>query len=384
MEIKELTEPAQLALADMHITSFSEVQTTIPDALAGKDLLIQSPTGSGKTLAYLIPIVERLMPQGKGKHFPDALILVPTRELALQTADTARKLLAHTEGFRTAVLTGGEDIQKQIRSFSKGADIVIATPARLLDHLRRHTFKPKLCSTLVLDEADVMLSMGFIEDVRNVIAALPGHQTLLYSATLSDEVRELSTSIQNEPVSYTFGASKLLVQNTPVTAVVVAKEQKLDVLWKLLKEPEQTLLFVNTRKTCAFVSSELSKHHIPCLALYSGLDPRIRKQHMEQFRNGSCKILVATDVASRGIDIPSVKRIILYDFPDEAESLIHRIGRTSRANTKGEAFLLLTERQKDKVQLAEQLLHEPVQVREYKHRKGRKTFHSDHKKRTVR
>lgn len=381
MNTEMFSEETRTALARMHIEELSEVQTTIPEVLEGKDLCIQSPTGSGKTLAYLLPIVERLVPQGKGKHLPQALILMPTRELALQTGDTARSLLSTREGFRTAVLTGGTDMQAQIRSFARGADIVIATPARLKDHIRRHTFKPQNCHVLVLDEADVMLSMGFREDVEQIIVVLPDHQTLLYSATMNEEVKDLSCRLQKEPQFLQFGTSSLLKQETPITVIQVEEHHKLDALFRLLKTEKQTLVFVNTRKTCAFVTAELTKNHIPCLALYSGLDPKIRKHHMEDFRTGKCQLLIATDVASRGIDIPSIARIISYDYPDQKENLIHRIGRTSRANTHGEAFLFITPQQKDKIAEAEALMQEKVQLKKYKDRRKEGTAHrpSSHK-----
>ena len=354
MEIKELNEPLQKALQNMHIESLSEVQQCIPDILEGKDITVQAPTGSGKTLAYLLPVLQQLEPQGKGKHFPKALILVPTRELALQTADTARALLSTQEGIRTAVLTGGVDIQVQIRSFSKGTDIVIATPARLLDHLRRHTFKPKLCTTLVLDEADVMLSMGFKEDVLRVCEALPEHQTLLFSATYPQEIETLLAELNlTNAERFIIKQSKMLEQKTDFRFYDVKKEGKKKLLLSLLrKRRKKTLIFVNTRNDVNALTAFLQKSHYQVEGLHSEVDQKNRKMIMHNFRNGQLPLLVATDIASRGIDIKDID-IILYDLPQTDEDLIHRTGRTSRANTQGTCILFITKedaKRKDHIQ----------------------------------
>lgn len=346
MEIKELKEPLQKALQNMHIDTLSEVQQCIPDILEEKDILVQAPTGSGKTLAYLLPVTEKLEPQGKGKHFPRALVLVPTRELALQTADTARLLLSTQEGIRTAVLTGGVDIKVQIRSFSKGADIVIATPARLLDHLRRHTFKPKQCEMLILDEADVMLSMGFKEDVLAVCNALPVHQTLLFSATYPKEIQLLVEELSlTNAQRFVIQKSEMLEQKTTFRFLDVTKEKKNRLLLSLLnKNRQKTLIFVNTRSGTDQLVSFLKRSGYHAEGLHSEVDPKMRKAMMRDFRSGKLDILVATDVASRGIDIKDID-IILYDLPLSDEDLIHRTGRTSRANTTGICYLFFTEKE---------------------------------------
>lgn len=344
MEIKELKEPLQKALANMHIETLSEVQQCIPVNLEGKDICVQAPTGSGKTLAFLLPVIEQLEPQGKGKHFPKALILVPTRELALQTANTARDLLVTQEGIRTAVLTGGVDIQMQIRSFSKGADIVIATPARLLDHLRRHTFKPKQCTTFILDEADIMLSMGFKEDVLEIANALPKHNTLLFSATYPHTIKTLIEELSLEnPAYYVIERSRMLEQRTAFRLLDVKKDKKTALLLSLLKKHRQkTLIFVNTRKDVNILVSYLQNAGFQAEGLHSEVDQKMRKAVMRSFRSGTLKILVATDIASRGIDIKDID-IILYDLPARDDDIIHRIGRTSRANTRGTCTLFITE-----------------------------------------
>lgn len=350
MEITEFSSPIQAALKDMNIHALSEVQQCIPAILDGKDLLCQSPTGSGKTFAFLLPAVSRLSPQGKGRHLPRVLILVPTRELALQTAQTARALLSHMEGYRTAVLTGGTDIQVQIRSFSRGADIVIATPARLLDHVRRHTFKPKECTMLVLDEADVMLSMGFEEDVRRAASVLPPHQTLLFSATYPPRIRSLSADLQNDPEVRIIRASEMLAQKTGFRFFRTPQGRKKDVLLSVLKKAHgPALVFANTRVRAEDAAAFLRRSGIRAEAIHSMSDASARKRALRAFRSGELPVLCATDVASRGIDIPQIGLVICYDLPESSTDLLHRCGRTSRAGTSGICCLFITPQEEPRI-----------------------------------
>lgn len=344
--MNEIREETQRSLETLHIEQFTDVQKQcIPAASDGKDILAQAPTGSGKTLAYLIPAVNDLEPQGKGKHFPRVLILVPTRELALQVTDAARKLLANREGIRVIPLTGGTDIKRQIHAFSKGSDIVIGTPSRILDHFRRHTFKPKECTKLILDEADEMLSMGFEEDVKKIIAMLPEHQTLLFSATWNQSVKKLAESILNNPVTIEIQKETYLKQDIHYYEVIVNEKQKIDALKKYIPLHAQTLVFTNTRKTADYVTEILLKYHYKAAYIHSEMDYGIRKKNMELFRDNKIQILCATDVAARGIDIPSVNNVILYDLPDTKEELIHRTGRTARHFQKGNAYIFTTPKQ---------------------------------------
>lgn len=350
-EIEQLSEAMQNALRHKNITSLSEVQKQcIPPACKGRDIFAQAPTGSGKTYAYLIPILERIHLQGKGKHYPQAVILSPTRELSLQIAETVRGLLEHVEGIRTVVLTGGVDMNAQVRAFSKGADIVIGTPSRICDHLRRHTFKAKICTTAVLDEADVMLSMGFAEDVRTVLRSLPEHQTLLFSATYNDAVAALAEQDLKQPFTCSIKEEKLLAQDTRYICQIIAENQKLDLLKSCLKKTEgQILLFCNTRRTADFVSSFLQEHAFDADTIHSEMDPKKRKEIMKKFRENQLTILTATDVASRGIDIPAVNTVICYDMPDVMDDLIHRFGRTARAGNTGTAIVFLKPEQTDRL-----------------------------------
>lgn len=345
---EELRDETAQALQKNGITEFTDIQKqAIPPAIQGKDIFAKAPTGSGKTLAYLIPILERIEVQGKGKHFPRAIIFAPTRELCLQIGDVTRKMLAEREGIRTAILTGGVDMQKQIRSFSKGADIIIGTPARIHDHLRRHTLKPKMIDMVVLDEADEILKMGFRQDVLDDLAFLPEHQTMLFSATYEEDIRNFAEELLKDPNTAEVKAETVLPQHTEYRNINVDEHGKIDQVIKDLKKSEtQVILFANTRKTVIFLTDLLKQKGFDIDGIHSEMDPKERKWIMKRFREHELQILCATDVAARGIDIPSVGKVISYDLPDTMDSLIHRFGRTSRAKHTGTAILYVTPQQR--------------------------------------
>lgn len=349
--ILQLSEPLQNALLSLGIHEFSTVQKEcIPPACHGKDVFAQAPTGAGKTYAYLIPILERMELQGKGKHYPQALILSPTRELSLQIAANVRDLLKNIEGIRTAVLTGGVDMNDQVRSFSKGADIVIGTPSRICDHLRRHTLKTKKITMAVCDEADVMLSMGFEADVHTIMDSLPTHQTLFFSATYNPEVEGLIKQYLHDPFQCHIEEETFLAQETTYQCILTDTHAKMDLLKKILPSCSgQVLIFCNTRKTSDYVCAILQERHFSCETIHSEMDSKVRKKIMQRFRDHDLPILIATDVASRGIDVPSVSTVISYDLPDHMDDLVHRFGRTARAGHAGEAYLFLTIQQKTKL-----------------------------------
>lgn len=328
------------------ITEFTQIQKeVIPHISNNEDVYAISPTGSGKTYTYLLPLLDKLELQGKGKHFCKILILAPTRELSIQITHVIRELLKNREGIRTSLLTGGYDIQKQIKSNKNGADIIVGTPSRVSDHLRRHTIKPKLLETVVIDEVDMMLEMGFEEDIKECLSYLPTHQTLLFSATETNKTEELSKQLLNNPFICKVKEEKYLKQDTDIQLVTVNEDKKIDVLEKLLKNSKQTIVFCNTRKTCDFLTELLKNRNYSIDTIHSDMDYFKRKKIMEQFRNNELDILCATDVASRGIDIPSVDTVILYDLPDTKEQIIHKVGRTSRAKTKGKAYIFVTSKQ---------------------------------------
>ena len=345
----QFKKETQDALEALQIKQLTEIQSSvIPNILNKEDIYALSPTGSGKTYAFVLPILESIVLQGKGKHFPRALILAPTRELCLQITHVIRNLLKKREGIRTALLTGGYDMQKQIKAFKNGADIVVGTPSRVKDHLRRHTFKTKMCDMVVLDEADMMLSMGFEEDVKDCLAYLPSHQTMLFSATQTDATKTLADAILCNPYIISIKEEKIHKQNIAVHILKTSEKKKIDVLTHLLvKEKAQCILFCNTKKTCDFITTLLKKKNFSIDTIHSDMEYSQRKKIMSSFRNREIQILCATDVASRGIDVPEVDTVILYDVADTKEQMIHRVGRCSRDGRKANAYILVTSKDKD-------------------------------------
>ncbi len=349
--IHDFTQITQDSLKLNQITELSDIQKkAIPFIVEGKDVLVHSPTGSGKTNVYLLPVIDKLEPQGNKKHFAKAIVLAPTRELSLQIADRARKLLSNREGIRTTVLSGGVDIQKQIRMNAKGADIVIGTPARIADHLRRHTLKPNQLETLIVDEADMMLTMGFLEDIKNVLSYLPEHQTILLSATFEEGIREMQRDMMIDPVIVESKNKDFLKQEIALEYMFVQGNKRIEPLVKILnQEHTDAIIFCNTRNTSDFVADMLRKNGIETYAIHSEMDYGERKKIMKDFVSHKINVLVATDVASRGIDIPAVGLVINFDYPDQSSYLKHRIGRTARASRKGKAITMLKENQKNKI-----------------------------------
>lgn len=337
------------ALNRLNINQFTKVQEEVmPHVSNHEDVYAISPTGSGKTYAYLLPLLDKLELQGKGKHFCKVMILAPTRELCIQITYVIREVLKNREGIRTTLLTGGYDIQKQIKSNKNGSDIIVGTPSRVSDHLRRHTIKPKQLETVVIDEVDMMLSMGFEEDIQDCLSYLNEHQTLLFSATETKQTEALSLKLCKDPFIIRIQEETYLKQDTNIQLVNVKENQKIDVLEEILKKSKQTIVFCNTRKTCDFLTDLLKKRDYSIDTIHSEMDYSKRKKIMESFRDNTLKILCATDVASRGIDIPSVHTVIIYDLPDTKEQLIHKVGRTSRAKTKGNAYIFVTNKEKNK------------------------------------
>ncbi len=362
--LEKLNERMRQRLQELGIQELSDVQKrTYEPIKRGADVLVHAAAASGKTYAYLIPLLEEITPQGKGKHFPLILVLLPTRELAVQSARVCRDLLAKTEGIRTAVLCGKEDMNAQVRAFSKGADIVFATPARLLDHLRRHTFKPKMLKTLVLDEADMMLSMGFEEEIRTICEEIGPLQKVLLSATYDEKTMALCTSLLNEPVQIEVAQETVRTQNIICYARIVRSDQKLDVLAALIrKKPQAVLVFCNKRRTADFVNEQLRRRGIASDAIHSDMDRRKRTQILSDFRNRRLGVLCATDVLSRGIDISFLSRVILFDYPQEAAAVLHRTARSSRNMQVSEAVFLLSPEEKRRIREAENILGTKIRI----------------------
>lgn len=340
----------QNRLQELGIREYSAIQkAVIPHAENKEDIFAIAPAGSGKTYAYLIPILECIPHQNTAKHKPSALILSPTRELCSQIADTSRSLLAGQEGIRTALLTGGADMNTQVRKFSKGADIVVATPARILDHLRRHSFRPDQCSILVLDECDEMLRMGFLEQVQQVIREVSPQQIMLFSATASDQVRSLAESMLKHPFSITIEADPSFQAEPDLYHLILPEEQQTDAIAALLRHQSKALIFCNTRSGCDRLSVQLNHRGIRCGSLHSQMDPSFRRKLLKDFRAGSMPVLIATDVAARGLDLPDLDLVISAGWPDQEEFLVHRISRTARNRKSGKAILLLLPKDQNQI-----------------------------------
>ena len=314
----------------------------IPYFMEWKDVIAKAPTGTGKTFAFGIPMVEHADPQGTQVT---GLVLAPTRELAIQIRDELRDLCAFKEGVRTVCLYGGQPIDKQILQLKKAPQIVVATPGRLMDHVKRRTVRLDKVETVVLDEADRMLDMGFVRDVTHILDTMPKRRNLgMFSATISREVLDISWVYQRDPVEITVQADE---ENRPDIAqyrLDVERNEKADTMVRLLEMGgyERVIAFCNTKNMTDRLSGLLQMRGVSCQAIHGDIPQAVRERTLQKFRDGKLRVLVATDVAARGLDIDDVDAVFNYDVPDENEYYIHRIGRTGRARRHGVAFSLVS------------------------------------------
>jgi len=331
---------------------------SLPHVLQGRDLIAQAKTGSGKTAAFGIGLLEQINPRFFGVQ---ALVLCPTRELADQVGKELRRLARSTPNIKLVSLCGGKPFVPQKSSLEHGAHIVVGTPGRVQDHLRRETLKLDGLKTLVLDDADRMLDMGFLDAMTEIIVQTPKtRQTLLFSATYPDEIRKLCLSIQRNPVTVT-------VETEHEPGVIeqifyeVKKHERNNTLLALFEhyQPESTLVFCHTRKQCDEVAELLKDNHIEALAIHGDLQQHERDQVLVKFSNNSCPVLVATDVAARGLDIKSLAAVINYELPRDPEIYVHRIGRTGRAGETGMALSIFTESEQIRINSIEAYLEKP-------------------------
>lgn len=341
--------PAQLSnLNNLGYKQMTDIQAAaLPLGLAGKDLIAKAKTGSGKTAAFALPLLTKLNPRDFGTQ---ALILCPTRELANQVAGEIRRLARYQQNIKVVVLCGGQSIGPQIGSLEHGAHIVVGTPGRIKDHLRKQTLALDRVGTLVLDEADRMLEMGFIDDISSIIKQTPGtRQTLLFSATYPDDIRALSDRFQHAPEQVSVEA---LVDNNQIDQqfYICQAKDKLSGLEKLLRHyrPDSTVVFCNTKEATRTVCAQLNRSGVAALALNGDLEQRDRDQVLVQFRQQSCRALVATDVAARGLDIVGLPAVINFDLPHDPETYVHRIGRTGRVEHQGLALTLFADTERYK------------------------------------
>ena len=344
-------EYRQLGLSDELLRAIDKkgyVQATpvqagaIPYFMDWKDVIAKAPTGTGKTFAFGIPMVEHIDPENADVQ---ALVLAPTRELAIQIQDELRDLCAFKEGVRVVCLYGGQPIDRQINQLKKSPQIVVATPGRLMDHMKRRTVRLDKVQTVVLDEADRMLDMGFVRDVIHILDTMPKRRNLgMFSATISREVLDISWVYQRDPVEITVQADQ---ENRPDIAqysLQVDRSEKADVMAHLLDMGgyERVIAFCNTKNMTDRLAGLLDMRGISCAAIHGDIPQAVREKTLQKFREGKMRVLVATDVAARGLDIDDVDAVFNYDVPDENEYYIHRIGRTGRAKRHGVAFSLVS------------------------------------------
>lgn len=338
-----LSEAIMKALDKKGFTQATAIQGgAIPYFMQWRDVVAKAPTGTGKTYAFGIPMVEHVDPQSDQVQ---GLILAPTRELAVQIRDELRDLCVFREGVRIVCLYGGQPIDKQITQLKNRPQIVVATPGRLMDHMKRRTVRLDGVQTVVLDEADRMLDMGFIQDVTRILDKIPHRKNLgLFSATISREVMDISWVYQRDPVEITV---RPVEENRPdiqqYRIDLEGREQKLETLIALLEggEYERAIAFCNTKNMTDRLAGLLSMRGISCKAIHGDIQQRVREKTLQQFKVGQLRVLVATDVAARGLDIDDVDVVFNYDVPDEQENYVHRVGRTGRAKRHGVAYTLV-------------------------------------------
>ena len=340
----QCSEAIHKAVERMGFAEMTEVQEkTIPVMLAGRDVIAKAPTGTGKTCAFGIPVAEHIDPALKA---PQAVILAPTRELAQQIAGDLEDLTHFLPDVRTVCVYGGADMQKQANRLKKGCQIVVATPGRLSDHMKRRTVTVKEVQTVVLDEADRMLDMGFIQDVTRILDKIPNRKNLgMFSATISREVMDISWVYQRDPEEITVQATKENKPDILQYRIEIPSDQKVDTIARIItgEKLERVMCFCNTKGSTERLTKFLQMRGLDAQCIHGDIPQRKREAVMALFREGKLHVFVATDVAARGIDVDDVDAVFNYDVPDENEYYIHRIGRTGRAKRHGVAYTLLSD-----------------------------------------
>ena len=338
--IPELTR----ALADRQYTEPTPIQSgVIPEVLAGRDILAGAQTGTGKTAGFTLPLLQRLHAMGPGSRAPRALILVPTRELAAQVGESIKAYGKYLK-LRSLVIFGGVSINPQIEALRRGADILVATPGRLLDHAQQRTVDLSAVQILVLDEADRMLDMGFIADIRRVIKLLPSQrQNLLFSATYSEDIRRLAQTLLRQPVEIEVARRNAAVDTVEQSVYLVSKDRKRALLSHLIREGDwsQVLVFTRTKHGANRLTKQLMEDGIEAAAIHGNKSQSARTKALADFKGFNIRALVATEVAARGLDIKELPHVVNYELPNVPEDYVHRIGRTGRAGASGQALSLV-------------------------------------------
>lgn len=349
-------EPKVLqAITELGFEESTPIQDkAIPFALTGKDLIGQAQTGTGKTAAFGIPLINKI-PVNEERIV--ALIMTPTRELAIQVSEEIGKLTKY-KGLRSLPIYGGQEIGRQIRALKKKPQIIIGTPGRLLDHINRKTIRLEDVQTVVLDEADEMLDMGFMEDIQNILKQVPDErQTMLFSATMPANIQRLAQQFLKEPEHVSVIPKQVTAPSIEQSYIEVHERQKFEALSRLLdmESPELAIIFGRTKRRVDELSEALQKRGYSADGLHGDLSQNQRDTVMRKFRDGSIDVLVATDVAARGLDVSGVTHVINFDLPQDPESYVHRIGRTGRAGKEGKAWSFVTPREIDHLHFIERI-----------------------------
>ena len=334
----------------------------IPHLLYGRDVLAQSQTGSGKTAAFALPILTRVETE---IDEPQVLVLVPTRELAIQVGNSFKEYGNHLKDFNFAVIYGGQDYEVQYRQLRKGPQVVVGTPGRVIDHIKNGRLDISEIECLVLDEADEMLNMGFIDDVEFVLKHAPTErQIALFSATLPEPIRKISDRYLNDPAKVTIKQKTLTADSIRQRAVISSPRDRIDMLIRFLEaeEADGAIVFTRTRETTSVVADKLMRAGLRAVALNGEMPQKARERTIEKLKSGQLDILVATDIAARGLDVSRVSHVFNYDLPEGPEAYTHRIGRTGRAGKKGEAILFATRSQQGKLKFIEKTTRQEIEI----------------------
>ncbi len=334
----------------------------IPYMLDGRDVLAQSQTGTGKTAAFALPILTTIDVK---KAHPQVLVLAPTRELAIQVAKSFSTYGASVPGFAVAAIYGGQDYEPQLKQLRRGVQVVVGTPGRVIDHVNRGTLNLGKLDCLVLDEADEMLNMGFLEDVQFVLEKTPAtRQVALFSATLPGPIREIADEYLRDPARITIKKKTATAESIRQRALFVSPRDKVDALVRLLEveETDGVIVFTKTKDATISVAEGLCREGLSAVALNGDMPQKVRERTISQLKNGKLDILVATDVAARGLDVPRISHVFNFDLPHDSESYIHRVGRTGRAGRDGEAIIFLTNAQRSKLRQIERATKQPIEI----------------------
>ena len=364
MTFKDLGLPEFIlnAVSDLGFETPSPIQQIcIPHLLEGRDVLGMAQTGSGKTAAFSLPILAQIDPTEK---HPQLLVMAPTRELAIQVADACEQFVKYAKGINIVTLYGGQRYDIQLRALKQGAQVVVGTPGRILDHIRRGTLSLAELKAIVLDEADEMLRMGFIDDVETVMAELPEHhQTALFSATMPEPIRRITKRFMKDPQEVKIKATQQSAPDIAQSCWYVHGFRKNDALLRFLEveDFDAAIIFTRTKTGTLDVTELLEKHGFRAAALNGDMTQQLREQTLDRLRSGSLDIVVATDVAARGIDIERISLVVNYDIPLDAESYVHRIGRTGRAGRSGRALLFVEPRERRLLRNVEHLIKKNIE-----------------------